>query len=90
MSDGLPVGVDLSRNELRESGSIRCIRSIRSILYTEYRPPLKLINSTGKQEEGGGVKIEVLVANPIIKLSFYLMFSFGLCGHFALGTLLET
>ena len=38
VSDRLPVGVDLSSNELRESGSIRFIRSI---VYTGNIPPSK-------------------------------------------------
>ena len=69
------------------------LRSIRCSVHTGNIPPLNELIRQRKQKGGGGgsLKIKVLVANTIIELSFYwkLIFSLGLCGHFALSTLLE-
>ena len=55
-------------------GSIECIGSIESIgsiVHTGNIPPLKLMNWTEKTRRGGEGELAILVANPIIKLSFY-------------------
>ena len=48
-----------------------CIGYIGFIVHTGNIPPVKWINETKKtQKEGGRVKIEPLVANPIEKSRF--------------------